>query len=283
VASPNTARFLILCAALLFSTGGAAIKSCDFTSWQVAALRSGIACVALLLLVPDSRRRWNLGVFTVAIAYAATLTLFVCANKLTTAANSIFLQSTAPFYVLIASPFLLKEPIRRIDVIVLLALAAGMSLFFVGSEDPSATAPDPALGNAIALCAGVTWAGTVLGLRALSRHGTGGAAAAAAALGSLLSCLFCLPFAWPLPAGDPTDWLLVGYLGVFQVGAAYALIARAMPRLPAVEVSLILMAEPAFNPLWAWLVHGEAPAGLALVGGGIILGALLVRRMCERR
>ncbi len=108
-------RLLILAAAVLFSTGGAAIKSASLTSWQVACFRSGVAAVALLLLVPASRRLRNYRVWVAAAAYAATMILFVAANKLTTAANAIFIQSTAPLYLLLLGPWLLKEPIRRRD------------------------------------------------------------------------------------------------------------------------------------------------------------------------
>ena len=139
------ARLQILGAALLFSTGGAAIKSAQFTSWQVAGLRSGIAAFTVWLLVPEARRLGRgaeLGrTVLVSLAYAATLVLFVLANKLTTAASTIFLQDTAPIYILLLSPVLLNEPIRRRDLGFMLVIGIGMSLFFVGRQETSSPPP----------------------------------------------------------------------------------------------------------------------------------------------
>jgi len=104
------ARFQLIGAALLFSTGGAAIKAAAFTGLQIATFRSGFAALALLLLAPGVRRGWTPQAVLVGVAYAACLTLFVLANRLTTAANTIFLQSTAPLYVLILAPRCSKNP-----------------------------------------------------------------------------------------------------------------------------------------------------------------------------
>ena len=109
----SSSRYGVLAAALLFSTGGAAIKACSLTGWQVAGFRSGVAAVALWLLVPGARRQWNWRTLLAGIFYAATLILFVTANKLTTSANAIFLQSTAPLYLLLLGPLVLREPVRR--------------------------------------------------------------------------------------------------------------------------------------------------------------------------
>jgi drug/metabolite transporter (DMT)-like permease len=114
-------RIQLLAAAALFSTGGAAIKACSLTSWQVAGLRSGIAAL-VLLLVPAARRGWTPRAWLVGAAYAATVVLFVQANKLTTSAATAFLQSTAPLYVLLLAPHLLGE--RAIGLAYVLVTAA---------------------------------------------------------------------------------------------------------------------------------------------------------------
>src|SRR6185436_18210309 len=106
------ARLLLIAAAALFSTGGAAIKATSLTGWQVASFRSAVAAAALAAFLPGARRRWTWGTVAVGAAYAATMVLFVLSNKLTTAANTIFLQSTAPLYLLLLGPWLLHEPIR---------------------------------------------------------------------------------------------------------------------------------------------------------------------------
>lgn len=273
----SQARFLLLGTAILFSTGGAAVKSCDFGPYAIACLRSLIAAATILILVPESRRGWDRRVFLVACAFATTLTLYICANKLTTAANTIFLQSTAPLYVLLLSPFLLKERIIRRDLLVLALLGLGMVLFLAGDQDATDISPDPALGNLLATIAGLSWALTVMGLRWLAKTGSSNAAASAAGLGSIIAALAVLPMALPFTSGTAQDWMLILYLGVFQVGLAYFLFTRAMPRLSAMEASLLLMLEPALNPIWAWLVHDEVPSALAMTGGTVILLALLLR------
>ncbi len=269
MSSPGRARLSVLAAALLFSTGGAAIKAAGFTGWQVAGLRSGIAALAVLLLSSRARTGWTWRSLIVGLAYAATLVLFVLATRLTTSANAIFLQATAPLYLLALGPWILHERIDRRDLLVMAALAVGLACFFVGREPSYLTAPDPATGNLLAAASGLTWALTVVGLRWLGKHG--GAPGAAIVSGNLAAFALALPFALPLGSHPAHDWWLVIYLGVFQIGVAYVLISSAVTTLPAFEVTLLLYLEPALNPVWAYLVHGERPSPLGLLGGAIIL------------
>jgi DME family drug/metabolite transporter len=279
----STARLQLLGAALLFSTGGAAIKAAAFTGWQIASLRSGFAALALLLMAPGARRGWTRQSVLVGVAYAACLTLFVLANRLTTAANTIYLQSTAPLYLLILAPWLLKEPVRRQDVGFMLAVAFGLMLFFVGVERPAVTAPDPVRGNLLALVSGFCWALTVLGLRWLSAKEGRGSAIAAVTSGNLTAFLVTLPFALPLGVHSITEWSVLVYLGVFQIALAYVLVTSAINHIRALEASVILLIEPALNPVWAWLVQGEVPGIWAMVGGAIILAATTAKSWTERR
>lgn len=288
----------MLAAALLFSTGGAAIKATTLTAWQVAGFRSGIAVLALVLLLPGARRPWRhgWGIVGVGAAYGATLVLFVIGNKLTTAANTIFLQSTAPLYVLALAPWWLGERARRRDLVYMAALAAGLSLFFVGQRQPDALAPDPLSGNLLAALAGVTWGLTLLGLRSLGRRddldavgagGPGGAGAAAVVVGNLFAFAVCLPAALPgitsVQGIGPRDWAIVVFLGVFQVAIAYVFLTRGLRRVGALEASLLLLVEPVLNPIWAWLFHGEEPGGWALTGGAVILTATLAKSVVDAR
>jgi DME family drug/metabolite transporter len=266
------ARLQVLAAALLFSTGGAAIKATSFSGWQVAGLRSGVAALAVLALSPGARHGWfNRRTVVVALLYAATLTLFVLANKLTTAANTIFLQATAPVYVLIAGTFFLREPFTRRDAVVMATIGLGMAMFFVGRERSFASAPDPARGNLLAALSGVTYALMLVGLRWMGR--SGGSPQAAVALGNAVAFLVALPIAAPFGGHGVLDWSVILYLGVVQIGLAYSLLTGALKVLPAFEASLLLYLEPALNPVWAWQIHGERPAAWALLGGVIILGA----------
>jgi drug/metabolite transporter, DME family len=279
-------RFQILGAALLFSTGGAAIKSAAFTSWQVAGLRSAVAALAIWLFLPQARRLGDtpaarLRIALVAIAYAATLVLFVLANKLTTSANTIFLQSTAPLYVLLLSPWLLGERAHRRDLLFIAAVAAGMAILLLGEQRRFATAPDPFRGNLLALGSGLTYGLLILGLRWTGRDGR--SAMPAVALGNLLAFVATLPMALPIEAHPLKDWAIIAYLGVFQIGLAYVLLAGAMPHVPALEASLLLFLETALNPIWAWLVHGEYPGSSSLLGGLVILAATGGRTIWESR
>jgi drug/metabolite transporter, DME family len=277
VSGGTRSRLQILAAAVLFSTGGAAIKACSLTSWQVASFRSGVAALALLLLLPAARRNWSWRPALVGFAYAATVILFVHANKLTTAANTIFLQSTAPMYILLLGPWLLKEPVRKRDFGFVAALAVGMSLFFVGIEPPVRTAPAPLQGNLLAVASGVCWALTVVGLRWTGRVALGspgaGSAASAVAIGNLIAFFVGLPMAIPESADAVADWVIIVYLGVFQIGLAYAFLSSAIRHVRALDVSLLLLAEPVLNPLWAWLAHGEQPGPWSMAGAALILTA----------
>jgi drug/metabolite transporter, DME family len=280
--SPLRNRLLLVAAAILFSTGGAAIKAATLSGWQVACFRSGVAAVVLLAALPQARRGWSWRVAPVAAAYAATLIAFVIANRLTTAADAIFLQSTAPFYLLLLGPLLLKEPIRRAGLLYLLAVAAGMSLFFVGSQPALVTAPDPPRGNMVALFSGLSYAVMLAGLRWLGRHPERDAGLAAVTMGNALACVATLPMALPLRSLSFADGTVILYLGVFQIGLAYVCVTRAMRHVTAFEANTVLLLEPALNPVWAWMVHGERPPAMAVAGGAIILSATLVHTWRQR-
>jgi drug/metabolite transporter (DMT)-like permease len=274
------ARLQLVLAALCFSTAGAAIKWCGFGAAQIAAIRALVAMLAILVLIPEARDGWGWRIALVGVAYAAAGLLFVFANKLTTAANTVFLQATNPLFVVVLAPWLLREPVTRADLRFMGVLALGLALLFVGAgQRQFATAPEPLLGNVLAAGSAVAWAFTVTGYRWLGRQaGAGhGPIAAAAACGNLIVFLVCLPGALPLAAGRPVDWLIVVYLGVFQLGLAYVFLSRAITRVPALEASLFLLVEPVLSPVWAWLAHGETPGPLAVFGGAVILAATALK------
>ena len=271
----------VVAAALLFSTGGAAIKGAAFSGMQVASIRSGIAAAVLILWL-RGRMRWSWRVLGIAIVYAATLTLFVTSTKLTTAANAIFLQSTAPLYIVLLAPFLLRERFERRDLVFLAGVGAGFALCFAGRAEPTVTAPDPVTGNLLGVICSLTWALTLMGLRWGERHQPGTALSAVVA-GNVLAFLIGLPFLWPLPAASMGEWATLGYLGVFQIALAYILLTGAVGHLQALDVSLLLLLEPVLNPIWTWLVHGERPGGWVLVGGAIIIAATATKAVCDSR
>jgi len=258
------------------------------TSWQIASFRSGIAALALALFIPDGRRHWRWALVPVAGAYAATLVFFTLATKLTFSANAIFLQSTAPLYLLLIGPLVLQEPLRRSDLLFLLAVAAGMLLCFRSAQPAVATAPDPGMGNLLGAASGLSWALTVSGLRWLGRRsdpsrGAGNAATATVVIGNLLACLVTLPKALPAPQTGWTNVMVLLYLGVFQIGLAYLFVTRAIRHVPAFEATTVLLLEPALNPVWVWLVQRERPGGGSLAGGALILSATLLNAWWQGR
>jgi len=279
--SPALPRLQLALTGILFSTGGAAIKACTLDGWQVAGFRSGLAALTLLVLIPAARRAWCKLTLPVGLVYAATLVTFVIANKHTTAANAIFLQSSAPVYIVLLGPWLIGERVRRADLAFLALIGVGLWLLLGGDTPTFETAPNPDLGNMLGLLAGLLWALTLMGLRRLGTEKPGAPIAAAAA-GNMLAFLGCLPLALPLAegaigAGTGTDWLVLGYLGIVQIGIAYIFMGLAVRRVPAFEVSLLLMLEPALSPLWAWWIHGEVPGALPVAGGAVIVGAGLAK------
>lgn len=280
------ARFDVAIAALLFSTGGAAIKLSVLSGWQVAGLRSLLASAALWLLLPRARGRWTRTTLLVACVYAGTLTSFTLATKLTTAGNAIFLQSTAPLYVLFLAPALLREPVKRIDVVVAALIGVGLYAILAGRAEAQVSAPNPVLGNALGVVAGVCWSGTLMGLRALSRHGSNHTdpGTTAVVAGNLLTFVFCAPFMLEgAPGAGPVDVAAILYLGLFQVAAAYFFLTRGLRRVTAFAASLIILIEPALNPVWAFVLQGEQLGWESILGGALILAASVTKTAVERR
>jgi drug/metabolite transporter, DME family len=282
VQTVRRARLDIVAAALLFSTGGAAIKATALTGFEVAGLRSGIAVLALVVLLPAARRGFGWRSAAVGLAFAATLVLFVSANKLTTSAASIFLQSTAPLYVLLLGPWLLRERASRSDLVLMVPVALGLLLVFAGTGTAARTAPDPFRGNVLALLSGVTWALAIMGLRWMAADPRS-SALSAAVLGNVFAAAACLPMARSLALVTTSDWLALAYLGIFQVGLAYVLLTRGVGKIPALDSALLLLVEPALNPVWAWIAHGERPSAVALAGGALILGSTAMKAWVDAR
>jgi drug/metabolite transporter, DME family len=261
----------VIGAAVLFSTGGAAIKTVALSGMQVASLRSGIAAAALLLWLRGRVDR-SPKVLAVGLVYAATLVLFVTSTKLTTAANAIFLQSTAPLYIAVLAPLLLGERFRTRDLALLGAAGIGLVLCVGAGTASTATAPDPATGNLLGILCSLSWAFTLLGLRWVETNQRGGGISSVVA-GNVIAFLVGVPLLVPSPSVSVMDAAGLLYLGVVQIGLAYVLLTGAIGRLPTLHVSLLLLIEPVLNPLWTWIVRGENPGITPLIGGAIIVTA----------
>ncbi len=273
----------IVIAALLWSTGGIGIKAVEDPALKVTFYRSIFAAVTLFVIFRrDVRIRWSPAVAVAIVSYGACLTSFVVATKWTTAANAIFLQYAGVIWVLLLSPLVLREPMRRRDVIAILVALGGMALFFVGKFEARGMA-----GNAMALVSSVFFATMILALRRETQ-----ASRAAVTWGNVVLSLALLPFVSHalarttksllalLPAvwGDfaltPKSFGALAFLGVFQIGLAYAAFVKGLKYVTATEASLTGMLEPVANPIWVLLFLGERPSAFAIGGAAIVLAAI---------
>jgi len=268
----------VLAAALLWSTGGLFIKATPLDAFQLSFGRSLFAAVTVAVLTRREGFRATGLTLVSSVLYAALLLLFVMANKLTTAANAIFLQYTAPVYVLILEPLLFKERFRRGDVFVVAACVVGMSLFFVGQ-----LRPQDVEGNLTALASGVCFALFLLSLRHPRAAGVN--RASSVIYGNLLLCLVTLPSFVPV-AGALTmkDVLIVLYLGVVQIGLAYTLFTLGMARgVRSLDAGVVGYTEPMLNPVWVFLFLGERPSNWAILGGAVIVAAVFIHTVALAR
>jgi DME family drug/metabolite transporter len=268
----------VLAAALLWSTGGLFIKATPLGAFELSFGRSLLAAVTVALLTRREGFRLNAVTLAASVLYAALLLLFVMANKLTTAANAIFLQYTAPVYVLLLEPLMFKERFRRQDLFVVAACVCGMSLFFVGR-----LRPQDVEGNLTALASGLCFALFLLLLR--HQRDVKVNRASSVIYGNLLVCAVTAPaFARVVEALTTRDVLIVAYLGVVQIGLAYTLftlgIARGVRSLDAGVVGYI---EPMLNPVWVFLFIGERPSKWAALGGTVIIAAVLAHTVALAR
>jgi drug/metabolite transporter (DMT)-like permease len=266
----RAAILAVAAAALLWSSGGLFIKLAPMPAMAVACGRSLIAGVFYLVLLRPNLRaaRW-----TTAAAYAGCIVSFVTATRLTTAANAIFLQYTAPAYVLLLSPWLLREKLRAIDLWCVLLSLAGMSFFFVDKVEAGQT-----LGNVLGIVSGVFFAFNIVLLRR-----DRGDALASMTLGNLIAAAATLPFALGSFSLTPMGAGVLLYLGLIQLGLAYWLFARGVKLVPAAEASIICMLEPIFNPVWVLLGTGERPGPWAIAGGGVVIAAVALRTAVPQR
>jgi drug/metabolite transporter (DMT)-like permease len=260
-------RLLLLAAAALWSTAGAAMKVCGLSGLQIAGGRSLVAGLFLLAALPEARRRPTVRMALAVVGYAATVVLFALANKLTTAANAIFIQDSAPLWVLALSPLLLSERAGRGELLAIPVYALGLGLFFLDELSPGQLT-----GNLVALASGVAFAACIIGLRLAREDGP-----AALVVGNLLAAAAVLPFWSAGPAPRPLDLALLAYLGVFQLGLAYLCFARGIAVVPALEASLLVLLEPVLNPIWTFLTVGERPGPWSLAGGAVVLAATIWR------
>ena len=260
---------LMAAAALCWSLGGLLIKSVAWPPLAVAGGRGFIAAAFLAVFAPRFRFTWSAAQIGGAVAYAATTILFVTATKLTTAANAILLQYTAPVWIALFGAWFLGERATRADWLTIAIVFGGMGLFFCDDLRLAGFA-----GNLIALASGVAFAAMTL----LLRKQKDTSAEESIFLGNLLAGVVGLPFMFSAQTFPSVrGWIALALLGVVQLGVSYLLYARAIRHITALEAVLIPVIEPILNPIWVLLALGERPGPLSLLGGVIVLSAVTAR------
>lgn len=258
----------ILFSAILWSTGGIFIKLVSLNAIQICFFRSIFAALVFLIIFRKNIFKANGFTFVNAAFYAAILILFVTATKGTTAANAIFLQYTAPIYVLILEPLINKTKYEKINIVTIIVCFIGMTMFFMGRL----TTGD-LWGNIFALLSGVAFAAFLLGMRK-NKHEY---QFSAIFYGNVLISLICFPSLFALTSLSVSDFVMVSYLGIFQIGLAYVIFSYGLKRVLAIEASLMSIIEPVLNPVWVFFGYGEVPSFMAIVGGIVIVAAISIR------
>jgi len=263
----------IVIAAILWSTGGIFIKLTTLSSMQISFFRCLFAAFVFLIVFKKALLKVNLFTFVNAGFYAAVLILYVIATKTTTAANAVFLQYTAPIYVLIFEPLINKTKYEKINIITIAVCFIGLTLFFTGRLSSGNF-----YGNIIALLSGVAFAAFLLGMRKNKKEHQ----FVSIFYGNILVVLISAYSIFKLDTISVSNFLMVSYLGIFQVGAAYIIFAYGLKRVLAVEASLISMIEPVLNPFWVLIGYGEVPSLMAVIGGVIILITVSLRAIIQQ-
>jgi len=258
----------VLIAAVLWSSGGILIKLITLQPMQISFFRGICAAIVFAIIFRKKAFIFNGMTFVNGIFYAAILILFVIATKMTTAANAIFLQYTAPIYVLVFEPLINKTEFKRINVITIFVCFAGMILFFMGEISFSHIE-----GNIVALLSGIAFAAFLIGMRN-NKHEY---QISTIFYGNIIITLICIPILGSFEALKITNLLMVAFLGIFQIGIAYAIFTYGLKRVFAIEASLLGMIEPVLNPVWVLIWYGEVPSFPAIIGGIIIISAIAFR------
>ena len=267
------ALLFIVLAASLWSTSGVLVK---IINWQPVAILAGrslfssLVFIIYLRRVPTNWTRWKI---TASAAYILTQLLFITSTKLTTAANAIFLQYTAPIYIVLLAYWFLREKPSRVDWAAMCIIFLGLLLFF--GDKLSA---EGFYGNILAVLSGVTSALMLVSMRAQKD----GVPEESILIANLFTALFGFPFvireAWTI-----ANWLILMYLGLFQIGLSFVLFTKAIKHVPALEANLVGTLEPVLNPVWVFLFVGEGMGPSALFGGLIVLGGVALSAIGSAR
>ncbi|MDL2228732.1 DMT family transporter [Treponema sp. OttesenSCG-928-L16] len=270
----------VLICAILWSSSGLFIRLVDWHPIVIAGTRSFIAALFMLALRLRRRRREKTEadpryVWAAGFAYAATMVLFVIANKLTTSANAILLQYSSPVWAAILGWLIAKEKPHTEHWGALAMVMAGLVVFFKDS-----LAAGSLMGDGIAVLSGITFGANSVFMR-MQKEGD---PADSMLLAHFITALFSLPFIFMYPPelnGGSISAIL--FMGMVQIGAASLFFSYGIRRITAVQAMLTAVIEPVLNPVWVLLVTGEKPSLSAVIGGGIIVAAVVISSVISRR
>lgn len=259
---------MIFCSAVLYSIGGLCIKVIPWGGMAINGGRTAIALavIGLYLLATRHRPRMNRWVLLGAVAVCGTNVLYAVANKLTTAANTIVLQFTAPIFVILFSALLFGQKPKRLDLAACALVLGGVLLFFVDSLSAGGM-----LGNVLALLSGVSYAGVFL-----MNDMPDSDAISSVFWGDMISAVVGIPFVLRETDFSPSTLAVLAVLGVLQVALAYILLTEGLKTTPAVTASLISGIEPVLNPILVAVFYHETVGPLALAGAVIVVCSIVI-------
>ena len=272
--SRKQAILMLVVTGIMWSTGGLLIKIIPWPPMAISGIRGGIAALTIFLLTRNLRFTWSRTQVAAAVCYVLVVTLFVIANKLTTAGNSILLQYTAPVYVAIFGYTFLGERSTRVDWVTILVLLTGLTVFFFDELTISGV-----LGNVCAILSGMSFAALTILLRKQKDESPSDSIL----LGNLLTLLIGLPVILTSVSFDPVPWLLIVVLGVFQLGIPYVLYTTAIKYVTALDAIIYPIIEPILNPILVFLVLGEVLGSWAIFGGILVLSGVIARGLLQAK
>jgi drug/metabolite transporter (DMT)-like permease len=273
VSERRKALLFLMFAAVLWSTSGVLVKVMDWQPLAILAGRSVFASLVFLVYLRRIPTKWTKWKILAAGASLLTQFLFITSTKLTTAANSIFLQYTAPIYVVLLGYWLLREKPSRSDWVSMGLIFLGLLLFF---GDQLST--QGLYGNILAVLSGMTSATMVVAFRAQKDGDPAESILIASLFAAIVGFPFLLKEHW-----TATNALILAYLGIFQIGLAFVFFTKGIKHIPALEANLVGTLEPILNPVWVFLFLGESMGTSALLGGLVVLSRVIVSAVGSAR
>jgi drug/metabolite transporter (DMT)-like permease len=266
--------------AFLWSTSGFFIKYLSVSAFHISFYRSGIAALTVLIISLLRKQKFKFEFDTVSnfasVFYAGILILFVIATKMTTAANAIFLQFTAPIYLVVLEPLFLKTKFDSKNIITIIICIFGMILFFFGKLELGNI-----YGNLLAICSGICFAMFSLLLKYKKVKHKSENTISSVIMGNAIVALIALFIIFPNLKVTLYELLILLYMGSIQIGISYMIFNEGIKYVSATESMIIATLEAIFNPIWVFIGLGEIPSIYSIFGGIIIFGAIIWRNLSK--